>query len=229
MFRRVFATALIAGALCGLGISAVQELTTTPLILHAETFEKNGHSALDSGIRFASRALAHGDGAAGSPTGSMERTLYTTLANVLTGIGFALILTACFALAGRPVDGRIGILWGIAGFAVVSLSPALGLPPEVPGAMTADLAARQGWWLLCSAATAAGLWAMVFRSGAIWAALGMALLAAPHLIGAPWPEKLGGSVPPELAAYFVAASLVTAAIFWCGLGWLSGTLWKRFA
>lgn len=229
MFRRVFTTALIAGALCGLGISAVQELTTTPLILHAETFEKGGHSAFDSGVRFASRALAHGDTAAGAPTGSMERTLYTMLANVLTGIGFALLLVACFALAGRPVDGRTGILWGIAGFATVNLAPALGLPPEVPGAMAADLAARQGWWLLCAAATAAGLWAMAFRGGAIWAVLGIALLAAPHLIGAPQPEKLGGAVPPELAAHFVAASLATAAIFWCGLGWLSGTLWKRFS
>ena len=229
MFRRVFATALIAGALCGLGISAVQELTTTPLILHAETFEKSGRSALDSGIRFASRAFAHGDSAAGSPTGGLERALYTTLANVLTGVGFALLLAACFALAGRPVDGRTGVLWGIAGFATVNLAPAFGLPPEVPGTLAAELAARQGWWLLCAAATAAGLWAMALRGGAVWVALGIALLAAPHLIGAPQPERMGGAVPPELAAQFVAASLVTAAIFWCGLGWLSGALWKRFA
>ena len=229
MFRRVFATALIAGALCGLGISAVQELTTTPLILHAETFEKSGDAALDSGVRFAGRAFAHGDSAAGSPTGGLERALYTTLANVLTGVGFALLLAACFALAGRPVDGRTGVLWGIAGFATVNLAPALGLPPEVPGTLAAELAARQGWWLLCATATAAGLWAMALRGGAVWAPLGIALLAAPHLIGAPQPERMGGAVPPELAAQFAAASLVTAAIFWCGLGWLSGALWKRFA
>ena len=229
MFRRVFATALIAGALCGLGISAVQELTTTPLILHAETFEKSGRSAPDSGVRFAGRAFAHGDAPAGAPTGGLERALYTTLANVLAGVGFALLLAACFALAGRPVDGRTGVLWGIAGFATVNLAPALGLPPEVPGTLAAELTARQGWWLLCAAATAAGLWAMALRGGAVWIALGIALLAAPHLIGAPQPERMGGAVPPELAAQFVAASLVTAAIFWCGLGWLSGALWKRFA
>lgn len=229
MFRRVFATALIAGALCGLGISAVQELTTTPLILHAETFEKSGHSALDSGARFAGRAFAHGDAPAGAPTGGLERALYTTLANVLAGVGFALLLAACFALAGRPVDGRTGVLWGIAGFATVNLAPALGLPPEVPGTLAAELTARQGWWLLCAAATAAGLWAMALRGGTVWIALGIALLAAPHLIGAPQPERMGGAVPPELAAQFAAASLVTAAIFWCGLGWLSGALWKRFA
>ncbi len=229
MFRSVFATALIAGVLCGLGISAVQELTTTPLILHAETFEKSGHSALDSGVRFAGRAFAHGDAPAGAPTGGLERALYTTLANVLAGVGFALLLAACFALAGRPVDGRTGVLWGIAGFATVNLAPALGLPPEVPGTLAAELTARQGWWLLCAAATAAGLWAMALRGGTVWIALGIALLAAPHLIGAPQPERMGGAVPPELAAQFAAASLVTAAIFWCGLGWLSGALWKRFA
>lgn len=229
MFRRVFATALIAGALCGLGISAVQELTTTPLILHAETFEKSGDAALDSGVRFAGRAFAHGDAPAGTPTGGLERALYTTLANVLAGVGFALLLAACFALAGRPVDGRTGVLWGIAGFATVNLAPALGLPPEVPGTLAAELAARQGWWLLCAVATAAGLWAMALRGGGVWTALGIALLAAPHLIGAPQPERMGGAVPPELAAQFAAASLVTAAIFWCGLGWLSGALWKRFA
>ena len=52
-------------------------------------------------------------------------------------------------------------------------------------------------------------------------------MALPHLIGAPQPARIGGPVPPELAGHFVAASLVTAAIFWCALGWLSGTFWQR--
>ena len=42
-------------------------------------------------------------------------------------------------------------------------------------------------------------------------------------------EKLGGPVPPELSAQFVAASLVTTAVFWTILGWLSGTLYRRFS
>jgi predicted cobalt transporter CbtA len=70
---------------------------------------------------------------------------------------------------------------------------------------------------------------LVFRSGALWIAAGLALMAAPHLIGAPQPERIGGAVPPELAGHFAAASLVTAAVFWCVLGWLSGTFWRRFA
>ena len=41
--------------------------------------------------------------------------MYTSLTNVLTGVGFALILTACFALSGRPVIGQTGVLWGLGG------------------------------------------------------------------------------------------------------------------
>jgi predicted cobalt transporter CbtA len=70
---------------------------------------------------------------------------------------------------------------------------------------------------------------LVFRSGVLWIAAGIVLMAAPHLIGAPQPDRIGGAVPPELAGHFAAASLVTAAIFWCVLGWLSGTFWRRFA
>ena len=92
------------------------------------------------------------------------------------------------------------------------LTETLGLPPEVPGAKAAALNDRQLWWFLCAALTAAGLWSMIFRSGAVWAIGGIVLIALPHLIGAPVPDRIGGPVPPELAAHFVAASLFTAAV-----------------
>lgn len=241
MFRRIFFTAIVAGLLGGIGISVVHEFTTTPIILHAEEFEKTGgkdahkHSLRDRGISLIAPAHAHGpekaaDGAATwGPDNGLERTFFTTLANIITGIGFALVLTACFALSGRPVTGQTGVLWGLAGFGIASLAPALGLPPEVPGSMTAELASRQMWWFLCVIATAGGLWAMVFRNGAVWMIGGIVAIALPHVIGAPQPESIGGNVPPELAAHFVAASLATAAIFWCAIGWLAGTFWDRFS
>tara|TARA_B100000676_G_scaffold300637_1_gene346594 strand:- start:2295 stop:3032 length:738 start_codon:yes stop_codon:yes gene_type:complete len=240
MFRRIFYTAMLAGVLGGAAISVVQHFTTTPIILQAETFEGGGdhdkHGTLKKGITLVSPAFAHGDktaAAAGEdeawgPREGLERTMYTSLANVLTGVGFSLILTACFALSGRQIIGRTGVLWGLGGFAIISLAPALGLPPEVPGAMAAELTDRQLWWFLCVALTGAGMWAMIFRSGAAWAVGGVALIALPHLIGAPVPDRLGGPVPPELAAHFVSASLVTAAVFWCITGWLAGTFWNRF-
>lgn len=238
MFRRIFFTALLAGLLGGVGISVVHEFTTTPIILHAEEFEtKSAPAALKHShlgrvgnpllILAHSTAETAGGDAEWAPADGLERTLFTTLANILTGIGFALILVACIALSGRPVTGRTGVLWGIAGFAAINLAPALGLPPEVPGAMTAELGARQAWWFLCVATTASGLWMLVFRPRALWIAAGIVLITLPHAVGAPQPAQIGGAVPPELAGHFAAASLVTAAVFWSMLGWLSGTFWQR--
>ena len=244
MTGRIFAVALLAGLAAGLAVSVLQHFTTTPIILHAETFEGKapggGHAALDleqRGLAGARVILAHATGDHAkegastepwSPEDGLERTLFTSLANVLTAIGFALVLTALMFMRGKPVSGREGVLWGIAGFCVVSLAPALGLPPEVPGAMAAELGARQAWWGFCALSTAAGLGLMVLGPRSWMPPAGIALLALPHLVGAPQPEAVGGSVPPELAAHFVAASLVTAAVFWAFLGWITGTLAQRF-
>ncbi|MDA0239126.1 MAG: CbtA family protein [Proteobacteria bacterium] len=238
MFKRIFVTALLAGFLGGLGISVVQQFTTAPIILHAEKFESKGapdghkHSNLDKAasphlLLAQAKETPPTEHKNWAPANGLERTLYSTLANILTGTGFALILVACIALSGRHVDGRIGVLWGIAGFTIINLSPALGLPPEAPGAMAAELGPRQGWWMFCVVATAAGLWALIFRHGAFWVVAGIVAMALPHLIGSPQPVRIGGPVPPELAGHFVAASLVTAAIFWSALGWLSGNIWSR--
>ncbi len=232
MLRRILITALIAGFLSGIAISVVQEFTTTPIILHAEEFEGAGGEHKHSQASAVPRIiLAKGEPAntvekAWGPSEGLERTAFTTLANVLTGVGFALILVACFALAGRPVNGQSGVLWGLAGFAVFTLAPALGLPPEVPGSMAAELMPRQTWWFSCVAATAVALWLLVFRAGVAWKVAAIALLALPHIIGAPHPVRIGGAVPPELAGHFAAASIVTACIFWSVLGWVSGRVWE---
>lgn len=212
--------AVAAGLLGGLIISVVQEFTTTPIILHAEKFEA-APDAQATPDRHGHEAWAPGDG--------IERTFFTALGNIVLGVGFALLLVAAFALYGGEIDGRRGVIWGIAGYAVFSLGPALGLPPEVPGSMAAELVARQEWWLLAAVATALGLALMVFGKGIPWIVLGLVILVAPHIAGAPQPDKIGGAAPAELAGHFVAASLVTAAVFWTLLGWLSGTFYRRFS
>ena len=224
MLKRIVLAALVAGVVGGIVISIIQEFTTTPLILHAEQFENAPATTPGQ-----AQASSSGEAEAWAPADGIERTLFTSFGNIVAGVGFALMLVAGFALHGGEVDGRRGIIWGLAGFAVFSLAPALGLPPEVPGAMAAELVARQGWWLAAVAATALGLGLMVFARKTAWIVLGVIVIAAPHIIGAPQPDKLGGPVPPELAAHFVAASLVTAAVFWTMLGWLSGTLYRRFS
>ena len=241
MIQRILMTALAAGVASGLLITLVQEVTTTPLILHAESFEGGGH---DHGANMhgaegeatmtggaggeAGHSDDHGDGAVWAPADGLERSVFTGLSNILLGVGFALLLVAGFALRGEAVDGRRGVLWGIAGFATFALAPALGLPPELPGSFAAEVSARQGWWLFAAAATGAGIWLLCFAKTLWPRLLGIAVLVVPHLFGAPHPEEIGGNIPPELAGHFVAASLVTAAIFWVFLGWLSGTLYRRW-
>ncbi len=167
---------------------------------------------------------AHADGAAHghdswAPDDGLERTLFTLLSNLLLGIGYGLLLAAAWAVLGRPVSLSKGLLWGAAGFASFAFMPALGLPPELPGAVAGDLMARQSWWLLTALATAAGLGFGVFSARSTLRALGLALIALPHLIGAPHAGPgLAGSAPPELAAQFVMVSMLASAVLWVSLG-----------
>ena len=247
MFARLLATALASGVLAGILISLVQEITTTPLIIQAERFESLGANAVPANaiswnssgvggsIRLVHVGESHGStGGDGEGSGvwqpeeGIERSFYTVLSNIVAGVAFAALLVAAFGLSKTRITPRSGIVWGLAGFTVFAAAPSLGLPPEVPGALAAEIGARQSWWALAAASTAAGLWLLVFRSRVVLHILGVALLALPHLIGAPHPEIVGGSVPPELAAQFAAASLVTSLVFWAILGWLAGKLYGRF-
>ena len=254
MFRKLFGAAFAAGIIAGLLITGIQQVTTTPLILHSEEYENGGHdhaAAVQSDYviiqtkLFSTRPsagsetlfLAHSnsgteghdhDDEAWAPEDGLERTVFTLGANITMGIAFALMLTAAFAVHGGEMSGRRGVLWAMGGFAMFTLGPNLGLPPEVPGSMAAELGARQMWWLGCAAATGIGLCLMVFGRKIGFVVLGILILIAPHVIGAPHPEEIGGGVPPELAGHFAAASIVVAAVFWAMLGWLSGTFYKRF-
>ncbi len=234
MFRIIFAVALLAGFVSGAGISLVQEITTTPLILHAEEFEQASaapHHFETATFKLVDGTATHAGASAEAwaPENGLQRFFYTALANIVMGVGFALLLVASYVIDGSRINGRRGVVWGMAGFAIFTLSPSLGLAPEVPGSLVAELTARQGWWLAAAASTALGLWLMVFRSGWMFAVAGLVIIALPHLIGAPHPQQIGGPVPAELAGQFAAASLVTAAIFWAMLGWLSGTIYQRMA
>ena len=144
------------------------------------------------------------------------------LANIVTGIGFALLLVAVSEFAGGIVGWRPGLLWGLAGFAVFTLAPGLGLPPELPAMPAADLAARQIWWVGTVVATAAGLALIAFRSSLPLALLGVALIVAPHIVGAPQPESYETPIPEGLHHQFVVAVTMTNLVFWVVLGALVG-------
>jgi cobalt transporter subunit CbtA len=245
MFRRIFVAALGAGVGVGLLLASLQHVALVPLILEAEKYENrsaepNGQTgfrqpqlkkAFDVARTLPApvgQAHAHShDATTQDIDDSLRRSAWTWIATTLTSIGFAMALVGAFAVSGREVNTREGVLWGLAGFAAFSLAPAFGLPPELPGAVAADLALRQLWWIATAALTILGLGLLVFGQGTWPLPVGLALIAAPHLVGAPHPGDGSGSAPPELAAAFAARSLVVAAIFWSVLGWACGTFYAR--
>lgn len=161
---------------------------------------------------------------------SFSRNAWTSLFFGLAYVGYGLVLVAGYGLVeafGKRVTLREGLLWGIAGFAAFQLAPAMGLEPELPGTMAADLAARQIWWIGTAICTAAGLGLLGYGKGVVSVLGAVALLALPHVIGAPELESYSGVAPPELASGFAARSLGVGLIVWSTLGALAGWLWSR--
>lgn len=231
-YLRMFLTvALLAGVIAGLVNWGIQALGTTPLILEAETYESAG-AASESAATETHEADGHDhshDAEAWAPADGWERTLYTLGANVVTGVGFAFLLTAAIVFFGKGADWRRGILWGLAGFACFSLAPALGLPPELPGTEAAPLVARQAWWVGTVIATAAGLFAAAQLRNVAGFAIAAVLIALPHVVGAPQPDAPGALAPEELEHRFIVVAIATSLVFWLVLGALTGAFFKRFA
>jgi cobalt transporter subunit CbtA len=242
IFRNVVFVAALAGLLAGLVMTAMQTYATVPLILKAETFENAGgghdHAAADA-VAGAETAAPHShdaatpahehDEEAWGPADGFERFAYTALANIVTAIGFALVLVAVSEIVGGIANWRQGIFWGFAGFAVFTLAPGLGLPPELPAMPAADLGDRQIWWTATVIATAVGLGLIAFRSGLVWSLVGVALIVAPHIVGAPQPVNHDSPIPADLHHQFVVAATVTNLIFWVMLGGVSGAIRSRVA
>ena len=214
--RRVLVTALAAGFVAGLAFFAVQAWRLLPLIQTAETYEAapphHDHDATAAEPAW-------------QPAAGFERLAYTAIADVVTGIGFALLLVGAFSLRGKPLDARRGLMWGIAGYLAFSFAPALILPPELPGSLSADLASRQAWWWGTAVATAAGL-ALIAFARMPWLKLaGVCVVVLPHVIAPSHP--VGGAAPRESLVEFTIASLAATAVFWVVLGAASGWLYPR--
>jgi cobalt transporter subunit CbtA len=250
MFKTIVFSAFGAALAICLWVTALQFVTTEPLILHAEAFEggaagAHGHAPAaslpnaaimhavareaDARLFLAHTAAAEGGAEEWGPADGLERSLFTALANLVIGFSISLMLLSAMVLKGEPIDARRGLLWGIAGFAAVSLLPALGLPPELPGTPAADIYARQFWWLGAAAASAGGIAFLVFARNWGLLALGLVLIIAPHVIGAPVPPSHDVTYPGALAGEFAVASLVASALLWSLAGLVSGGLYQRFS
>jgi cobalt transporter subunit CbtA len=209
MLIRILAGGLIGGIVGGLVVGAIQSVTTTPLILHAEQFE------VKDVANAAQFLLVHSQGAMASEGGSgAMRTLLTFSATVLVAVGYVWMLLAAMFFKGDEITARSVIPWAVAGFFATGLAPAMGLAPELPGASAAALEARQIWWIGTAAATAAGFAAIFFGRTAVRSIAGVVLIVLPHVIGAPQPLEMESLVPAELAGEFAARSLAIQALVW---------------
>jgi len=233
LFRNIVFTAVIAGLLSELLLTIMQSFSTVPLILQAETYENAGgeeaghsHEAAPAGA--VAPAADHHDEEAWMPADGFERFIYTAAADMLAAIGFGLVLIAVSEALGGLKGWRGGLMFGIAGFLTVSLAPGLGLPPELPGMPAAELGPRQIWWISTAVCTATGLGLLAYTRSAVFAALAIVLLIAPHIVGAPLPPSHETAVPPALYARFVNAVYATNLVFWAVLGALTGMIRERF-
>src|SRR5258708_12951689 len=104
MLTRVLSVGLLAGLLAGLAIALLQQATTTPLILVAETYEKPSGAqpaAAESKAHDHEDHAAHDDG--WKPDNGLPRFFYTSLATIPTPRGLSFLLIAAQLLPGAPI------------------------------------------------------------------------------------------------------------------------------
>ena len=221
MLKNMVISALFAGFVTGLIVATLQILMVEPIILEAELYETG-------------QLIHFGDVTANMPDIEPEkdwgRSAFSVLATTAVYIGFALLMVATFAFAetkGVEITARKGILWGLAGYGAFQLAPAIGLGPELPGMIAAELVPRQIWWTSTILATGAGIGLIAFgKNWAFWGA-GIILIALPHIIGAPHPDVFGGTIPPELESEFAGRTLGLGAVFWAILGLTTAYFWRK--
>ncbi|MEK9598507.1 MAG: CbtA family protein [Alphaproteobacteria bacterium] len=222
MFSRIIVSGLFAGALGGIIAGFLQWYFVQPVLLHSELYE--------TGI------LTHFDGSSNSAHPDLEyiqpiRDGLSLIFSMLIYTGYAFILIAAMLLRERKSETNItfhqGIIWGVSGFFVVHLAPAISLPPEVPGVAAAELQLRQIWWFATTLLTAGGLWIIAFTKKGSRFIIGAALILAPHIIGAPEPDIFTGPAPTEIGALFASRALGTGLISWAMLGGLSAFFLKK--
>ncbi|UCI33937.1 CbtA family protein [Mesorhizobium sp. B4-1-4] len=252
LFRNVVFIAAIAGLVAGVVLACMQAYATVPLILKAEVYEQagGGHhhdhaasAAADTNAMSPAAPAGNGMSSAApgpepaavaaedegwAPADGFERFGFSVLANIVTGIGFALVLVAVSEFAGGIGNWRQGVFWGLAGFAVFTLAPGLGLPPELPAMPAADLIQRQIWWVATVVATAIGLGLIAFRRSLPLTILAVLLIVAPHIVGAPQPDSFETPIPEGLHHQFVVAVTLTNLVFWLVLGAVVGVIRGRF-
>ena len=223
MFKNIFVSAVVCGAIAGVLATVMQMLLVTPLLMEAELFE-TGQS-----MHFIT------DGSPESPIKHVDiwedpyRHLMTLCFNLVTFTGFGFILVAAMAFFQKrdfTLSKAEGIVAGVSGFIVFQLAPSVGLPPELPGTIGVTVGLKQTWWIITILSTTVGILLLFLDKHKVVSGVGIIFITIPHLIGHPKLETYFGVAPPELAAEFASRALAVSLIAWIILGVISSQFWK---
>lgn len=241
IFRNIVFAAILVGFFSGLIYGVFQQTQLSPLIYAAENFEVNNSAVESHGHDHNGHEHNSGTQTAWSPEDGTERIAWTMLANVLTGISFALVMLSLMAVhnlkSSKPkVDAVQGIGWGAVALLAVFVAPALiGLQPEVPGTIAAALEHRQAWWLFAVIATVLGA-AVLYYAPLKLKAIGLMIILLPQIAATSMPAQLSfENTDPvavaalnELSHQFYSMAAVGMAIFFIIIGAGSGFAVKKF-
>ena len=223
MFKNIFVSAVVCGAIAGVLATVMQMLLVTPLLMEAELFETR------QSMHFIT------DGSPESPIKHVDiwedpyRHLMTLCFNLVTFTGFGFILVAAMAFfqkRGFTLSKAEGIVAGVSGFIVFQLAPSVGLPPELPGTIGVTVGLKQTWWIITILSTTVGILLLFLDKHKVVSGVGIIFITIPHLIGHPKLETYFGVAPPELAAEFASRALAVSLIAWIILGVISSQFWK---
>ncbi len=224
MLKQILTSAVFAGVSAGVLAAFLQLWLVVPLIMEAELYESGAR------VHFAIDGSTQSDRGAPSVWEEPLRHIYTIGFSAVTFTAYAFFMVAGFALAARAgyeITPRRGIVWGLCGAIAVVIAPAIGMPPELPGAIGAEVGPRQVWYLATVACTLIGIAAIAFGPTGFVALAGVVLMAVPHLIGAPHLDAYFGVAPSELASEFVARVIGVALVSWVLLGLFAAMVWTR--
>src|SRR5258708_30246810 len=115
VFRSIVFSAALAGLIVGVVISIAQFFGTVPLIQQSEVYERKAatppaaHAHADATQDQAKdQGNAHSHESEWEPEEGFQRNAFTVGANILTAIGFALLLTGAYAIRCPHVTWREG-------------------------------------------------------------------------------------------------------------------------
>ena len=240
LFRRIVVIALLAGLAGGLALSLAQRWQVIPIITAAEQLESQKVEVAGSEESDHSGHSHDHDHEEWGPEDGLERILFTMLSNVLTAIGYALLLVALGAAASikfgkARMSFASGLVWGLGGFIALFAAPSLGILPQLPGVAGAALESRQFWWISTVLCTGIGLFlAHTLKTNWRWVGAAV-LLVVPHVVGAPQADDLYAGHTAEVAAQlselsgaFLVATGISSLIMWLVIGGCTGLGLHRF-